>query len=421
MQTRENKSALKVTGLTSLTVLLLAAMNFVQPKAAPSSERTKSGVKESGPSKGTVSRNLSIDSSQFVRTQGIRLVMGDSNRDVLLRGVVFVSNGPTPPEDKDYQGVADMHMNTVRLALEYNFFYEPNAPESYKDSGWKWLDAHVSLARKHQVYLILQMFEIEGAQFVPTKNAPFDYRTWEDAQLQARFVRLWQAIAERYRDEPQIIGYSLFCEPVVSGTVEQWSDLANRTIRAIRQVDQYHIVFVERIYGENRVRREMSGVDFPPERSFFLVEDDNAVYEFYFFERDEYTHQFAPWRADVQKSVVYPDSKMNIVYKEQPNDVGERFGLNKDYLKFYLRRQTEFGKRHNVPMFVWGFGLMRNCFDPGRGGAQWLKDVTDLFAAEALSWTFFQYRDSAFVGLSNNSEARQILSRAAEKQQETSL
>ena len=196
------------------------AMNFVQPKAAPSSERTKSGVKESGPSKGTVSRNLSIDSSQFVRTQGSRLVMGDSNRDVLLRGVVFVSNGPTPPEDKDYQGVADMHMNTVRLALEYNFFYEPNAPESYKDSGWKWLDAHVSLARKHQVYLILQMFEIEGAQFVPTKNAPFDYRTWEDAQLQARFVRLWQAIAERYRDEPQIIGYSLFCEPVVSGTVE---------------------------------------------------------------------------------------------------------------------------------------------------------------------------------------------------------
>ena len=64
---------------------------------------------------------------------------------------------------------------------------------------------------------------------------------------------------------------------------------------------------------------------------------------------------------------------------------------------------------------------MRNCFDPGRGGAQWLKDVTDLFAVEALSWTFFQYRDSAFVGLSNNSEARQILSRAAEKQQETSL
>ena len=400
--------------------MLLAGIAFApalqnvsaQREPALSSKQTKFGAREeSSPSKGVVGGELNIESGQFVKTQGSRLVVGASNRDIFLRGVAFTSRGPTPPEDRDYEDVANMHMNTVRLPLEYNFFYEPSSPESYRESIWKWLDAHIRLARKHQLYLILQMSEIEGAQFVPTKNAPFDYRIWEDAQLQARFVRLWQAIASRYKDEPQIIGYSLFCEPVVSGTVEQWSDLANRVVQAIRQVDPHHIVFVERIYGENRVRREMSGVDLPPERSFFLVKDDNAVYEFYFFERDEYTHQFASWRTDVQKSVRYPDANMKISYKEEPGGLQEIFQLDKNYLKFYLRRQLEFGRKHNVPMFVWGFGLMRNCFSDNKGGATWLKDVVDLLDAEQLHWTFDPYRDREFAGPVDNPDVKRILAK----------
>ncbi len=209
-----------------------------------------------------------VEAEPWVKTFGSRIVVGENNRDILLRGVVFVSSGPTPPQEADYDAVASMHANTVRLALQYDFFYSPDAPEPYKDSAWKWLDAHVSLARKHHVYLILQMFEVEGAQFVPSKSRPFDYRIWEDAKLQDRFVRLWRAIAQRYSNEPQIIGYSLFCEPVVSGSRIQWSQLASRTVRAIREVDQQHVVFVEQIYGENRIRREVLGVDLAPEKSF---------------------------------------------------------------------------------------------------------------------------------------------------------
>jgi hypothetical protein len=356
--------------------------------------------------------NNFAERQRFVRTRGSGLVVGARKKNLLLRGVVFFPSGLVSAEEKDYEDVARLNMNTVRVILQYKFFYEPSAPNSYKESAWKWLDSHVALARKHRLYLVLQMLDVEGAQFVPIKGVPFNYRIWEDRQLQDRFVRLWRVIAQRYKNETQIVGYSLFCEPVLSGTVEQWSKLANRTIKEIREVDGNHIVFVERMYGENQIRREVSGIDFPPERAFFLVNDRNVVYEFYFFERDEYTHQFAPWRADVQTSVHYPDQTMKIIYKEQAG-LGQRtFSLDKDYLQFYLRRQTEFGKKHNVPMFVWGFGLLRNCFAEDKGGATWLRDVTELFNAERLNWTFLAYRDEDFIGVNDSLAVRQILAKA---------
>jgi hypothetical protein len=423
----EEDYILRAPLITGLRAFLIAAVVFStsahewrhsQALHEPSYARESSTSRIAGASeesKRERADDSAIRGNQFIRTSG-RSLIGENNKEIFLRGVVFSSSSLSPPAEEDYQDVAKLNMNAVRLMLEYRLFYEPDAPNSYKEDAWQWLDAHIALARKHHIYLILQMGDVEGAQFVPTKRFPFDYRIWNDGQLQDRFVNLWRAIAERYKNEAHIAGYSLFCEPVVSGTVEQWLQLANRTVKEIRRTDRNHILFIERIYGENGVRREMSGVDLPPEKAFFLVDDTNAVYEFYFFESDEYTHQFAPWRADVQKSIVYPDQDMKIIYKEEPDRAGKAFDLNKDYLRFYLRRQTEFGKKHNVPMFVWGFGLIRNCFEPGKGGAPWLTDVTDLFTAEALSWTFYSYYDKDFVSLSDSAEAKRILSQAAEKQ-----
>src|SRR5437667_81296 len=138
---------------------------------------------------------------------------------------------------------------------------------------------------------------------------------------------------------------SLRAEPVESGTAQQWIDLANKAVSRIRSVDKNHVLFVERLYGEFGTRREMSGIDFSPERSFFLVPDRNVVYQFYFFERDEYTHQQAPWREDRDKNLRYPELSFEIVYREALNDRGRVFRFNKQYLSFYLKRQLEFGRR----------------------------------------------------------------------------
>jgi hypothetical protein len=348
---------------------------------------------------------------EFVHAHGSDLVAGANSRKVVLRGVAFYTSTPSLPQDGDYEDVVAMHMNTVRLALPYRLFYDSAAPDTYKESAWRLLDAHVTLARKHRVWLILLLADVEGAQFVPVAGVPFDYRIWHDAPLQERFVRLWGAIAARYQQESQIAGYSLFAEPVVSRTVEDWATLANRALLEIRKTDRNHLVLVERIYGEHEVRREVSGEDLPPERAFFLLPDNNVAYEFYYFERDEFTHQFASWRPELRKPMRYPDPSFLIRYREV-GGVSRSLALDKKYLAFYLHRQTEFGRKHKVPMFVWAFGAVRNCFESDKGGARWLKDVTDLFYAEKVNWTAWVYRNEEF-GISENAAAKRVLADAA--------
>jgi hypothetical protein len=89
------------------------------------------------------------------------------------------------------------------------------------------------------------------------------------------------------------------------------------------------------------------------------------------------------------------------------------FPFDKNYLRFYLEQQLEFGAKHKVPMFVWSFGLMKNCFQ-GEGGLEWLRDTTSLFREHNVDWSFGPYRDDD-SGVSGNPEALRILSAAAEQ------
>jgi RimJ/RimL family protein N-acetyltransferase len=243
--------------------------------------------------------------ADFVRARGEKLVLAGKAEEVRLRGVAFPPRATANPRREDYEAVRRMGMNTVLLALNDRSFSEASSAHS---EAWDRIDSHIRFARASGIRLVLFLLGIEGAQFVPGTE-PFDYRIWEEDELQQRYLRLWRSIADRYSREPQIAGFATFGEPVTSGPAEQWSKLAGRTCRAIREVDKNHAIFVERVYGENRVRREVSATDLPPEHAFPLVSDGNVVYMFYFFERDEYTHQFAPWRPELQKSLRYPDAE----------------------------------------------------------------------------------------------------------------
>jgi aryl-phospho-beta-D-glucosidase BglC (GH1 family) len=355
------------------------------------------------------SKTNNVENNDFLRTLNDKIVLGEDTSGILLRGVNFSPSHAKDPHENDYKDVVSMNMNAVRIALRYSSFYDPGSPNSYKESAWKWLDENIRLARKYQVYLILILHEIEGAQFVPNKDVPYDYRVWEDKQLQNNFISLWHEIANRYKDETQIAGYNLFCEPVCSETVDQWKSLAYETINEIRKVDKNHIIFIERIYGENRIRREVSKIELPIDTAFFLVDDENVVYEFYFFERDEYTHQFASYRPepDLQISRTYPDSNMTIIYQEE-NAPPDTFGFTREYLEHHLNKHLEFGKKNNVPMCVWGFGANRYCFQNNRGGLKWFQDVIELFNKNNLHWNIVAYKHSSY-GINNNDALKNII------------
>jgi endoglucanase len=245
-------------------------------------------------------------SAAVVRVEGDHIV-GPDGKPLVLKGVAFgnrVWNDERIPltdhDERDYERIADLGMNAVRFYMNYKTFESDEAPGKWLADGFRWLDDNVAWAKRHGVYLILNMhFPPGGYQSLGGGKA-----LWSEPKFQTRFIALWRAIAERYVNEPTIAGYDLLNEPVVSSSISQWQTLAERTITGIREIDGNHAIFVERV---NAV-----GADYleNQDRNFFRVHDPNVVYEFHFYKPFHFTHQGAPWVDVAAASGRYPDEKI---------------------------------------------------------------------------------------------------------------
>ena len=101
--------------------------------------------------------------SQLLRVRGADIVDG-KGKPVMLRGVAFGNevwgNVRLPRrhhDEADFARVAAMGMNTVRFYMNYRTFESDAAPGTYLADGWQWLDDNIAWAKKHGVYLVLNM------------------------------------------------------------------------------------------------------------------------------------------------------------------------------------------------------------------------------------------------------------------------
>jgi len=235
-----------------------------------------------------------------------RQILGEDSSPIQLQGIDFNNwhwiEDPLPPtthhSEIDLTRVSDMGMNAVRFGMNYWIFEDDANPYTYKQTGWDWIDTNIEWARNNEVYLILNMHTPQGGyQSQGTGDA-----LWNDTESQNRLIALWKAIAEKYKDEPQIAGYGIVNEPIPTQSIDQWSDLAQRIIDEIRTVDN-HIIFAEQAIS-------VKGVAEPdPELNFPRVTGENIVYEFHTYEPFQFTHQLLEF-ANVGEGGVYPDNEL---------------------------------------------------------------------------------------------------------------
>lgn len=234
---------------------------------------------------------------------------------MMLRGISFGNEVdhhiPIPSghhTGRDFTRVRGMGMNVVRFHLSPSTFEDEQNSDEYKGTGWAWVDQNVEWARENGVRLVLVLHSLGR----PGPSAADNL--WRDETTQRRFIELWQAIAERYRAEPTIVGFDLLSDPRPEESIEQWKDLAERTIAAVRAVDQHHVIFLGSGTLETSERRPraseqeralpLSRDAAPPSqetlaepaavgetRGLFRVSDPNVVYAFRFYEPYSFTHQ----------------------------------------------------------------------------------------------------------------------------------
>nr|MCU0354695.1 glycoside hydrolase family 5 protein [Cytophagales bacterium] len=69
---------------------------------------------------------------------------------------------------------------------------------------------------------------------------------------------------------------------------------------------------------------------------------------------------------------------------------------NKAYLETSLKRFVDFAKKRNRPMYLGEYGVIAGCFEPGKGGLQWVSDMVDISLANGLHSTYHAYHEDSF-------------------------
>lgn len=234
------------------------------------------------------SQNSTPKPNSLVSLNGTEILDAQGN-PLFLQGVAFGnevwSNPTTEPvnhhSEIDYERVSDMGMNAVRFYLNYRLFEDDNNPYVYRQEGWDWLDKNITWAKKYGVYLVINMHVPQGG----FQSQGDGDALWDVPENQNRLVALWKAIADRYKEEGQIIGFGLVNEPVPSQAISQWSSLAQRLINEIQSVNPHHLLFVEKaIFVKGNFQLD-ENLNFPE------VEGENIIYEFHGYDPIRYTHQ----------------------------------------------------------------------------------------------------------------------------------
>lgn len=238
----------------------------------------------------------------FIQRHGNQLTIGPGGPTIHLRGINLDNwydvegNYLNLHTEADFANIAAMGMNVVRLNLTYRLFERDEAPYTYLESGFQVVDTSIQWARLHGLYVILDMHVPQGG--LQTQ----EFGLWTEPENRNRLRALWRTIASRYRDEATVAGYDLLNEPFPDTSPEQWHALAQQLVDEIRSVDPNHLIIVERVLGgafDGEIHEDLN-------RTQFLVDDENAMYDFHFYYPFNYTHQHTFWTG-LGDGGIYPD------------------------------------------------------------------------------------------------------------------
>lgn len=157
--------------------------------------------------------------------------------------------------------------NSVRLPMHFNLYTLPIEDEPVKgqntwlEKGFSMTDSLLAWCKANKMYLILDLHAVPGGQgndFNISDRDPSKPSLWDSEANQQKTIALWRKLAERYANEPWIGAYDIINEPNwgfqdptndKNGIKEKQNAPLRKLMiaitKAIREVDQKHIVIIE--------------------------------------------------------------------------------------------------------------------------------------------------------------------------------
>jgi endoglucanase len=270
-------------------------------------------------------------------------------------------------DEADAAHLASIGMNSVRIPINYRHFEDDARPFELKEEGFARLDRVITLLAAHGIYSIIDLHALPGYQnqHWHSDNATNVAAFWDHPHFQDRVVHLWEALAERYKNRPEVAGYNPINEPSDPSN-ERLLPFYERLEKAVRAIDPRHVLFLD----GNRYSTDFSAFD---TRSEPLA---NTVYT---------AHDYA--LPGITSATEYP----GVVR-------GEYF--DRSVVEQTFLRRTEYMRKTGTPIWIGEFGPVYSkdrSQDPWR--YQLLQDQLEIYRDHGASWALWTYKDIGLQGL----------------------
>jgi uncharacterized protein (TIGR01370 family) len=310
-----------------------------------------------------------------------------------LDGPDFMGSGPVGPPytQADFDRLAALGANYVNISHPGLFTETPpyTLDQDIKDN----LDNLLDMIAKADMFAVISFRTGPGrAEFSVCclgddwfDESYLNDSVWQDQAAQDAWVEMWRYTAERYRNNPIIVGYDLMVEPNVNevwldiwepeefypayaDTLYDWNQLHPRITTAIREVDPDTPILIGAM--------SYSAIEWLP----YLqpTGDPRTVYAVHQYAPVRYTHQ---WWDSLE--LTYP-GEFDIDWD------GDDDQFNRAWLENLLSTADEFAATHGVPVAVNEFGTVR--WVPG--AADFMDDQIDLFEQQGMNHALWSWDPS---------------------------
>lgn len=172
---------------------------------------------------------------------------------------------------QDLVNIKSLGCDVIRLPI--NLHYMTNGSPDYilDPLFFEFLDQVVGWAEELQINLILD-------------NHTFDPSEDTDPNVGNVLVKVWKQMATHYKDRSEYVYYEILNEPH-GITTQQWGQIQQSAINAIRSVDTKHTIIV----GASGFNSYSELKNLP------VYTDPKLIYTFHFYDPFLFTHQGATW------------------------------------------------------------------------------------------------------------------------------
>lgn len=234
---------------------------------------------------------------------------------------------------EDIHFIKSCGFNSIRIPFNYKMFVSNDDYTKLEGIGYEIIARVINWCKEENLYVILDMHSAPcgqtGGNIDDSYGYPFLY---EDEDCQQLTIELWKKLAQKYANEPIVIGYDLLNEPIphffdMAKLNPLLEPLYKKIVSAIREVDKNHIIF-------------LGGAQWNSNFSVFGPPfDDKLAYTF---------HKY--W-TDTTQSVI--------------------------------QSYIDFSNKYNVPLWMGESGENTN---------EWIASFTRLLEKNNISWCYWPYK-----------------------------